>query len=112
MKITERISDSPSRSSSRPVGDPEDSSCDANASVNASEGESVVALVVRNPGEDHRRLPPPCDTCSAASLDASCDDAAMCLQITIRFRFIHYVLVKNLATIKGKLVNLTRKLNR
>ena len=82
------MSDSPSRSSSRLAGDPEDSSCDANASVNVSEGGSAVAPAVRNPGEDHRRLPPPCDTCNAASLDASCDDAAMCLQITIRFRFV------------------------
>lgn len=68
--------DSPSRSSWLPTGDPEDSSCDGNGSASASGGGLVAAQGARIPGEAHPLPPPPCDTCSAASLDASCDDAA------------------------------------
>lgn len=79
------MEDSPSRSSWRLAGDPEDSSCDGNESVSASGDESVEAPGARTLGEDHLPLPPPCGTCSVASLGASCDDAATCLQSQIIF---------------------------
>lgn len=78
MKVT--IVHSPLRSSWRPAADPEDSSCDENGNANASAGGWGAAPVAQIPDEDLRPRRHPCDTCNAASPDASCDDAATYLE--------------------------------
>jgi len=77
-KVT--ILHSPLRSSWRPAADPEDSSCDENGNASASAGGWVAAPVAQIPDEDPRLRRHSCDTCNAASPDASCDDAATYLE--------------------------------
>lgn len=78
MEVT--IVHSPLRSSWPPAADPEDSSCDENGNANASAGGWGAAPVAQIPDEDLRPRRHPCDTCNAASPDASCDDAATYLE--------------------------------
>jgi len=78
MKVT--IVHSPLRSSWPPAADPEDSSCDENGNANANAGGWGAAPVAQIPDEDLRPRRHPCDTCNAASPDASCDDAATYLK--------------------------------
>lgn len=74
-----KIVHSPSRSS-WPAADPEDSSCDENGNANASAGGWGAAPVAQIPDGDLRPRRHLCDTCNAASPDASCDDVGMYLE--------------------------------